>query len=392
MTAILFVTQSSARGGVVTMLGHLLANWPATDPRKLVLVHNKAHGGRTLFQSLAGGRVDVREAPIWDHMAALAGAAPWRVLLIKLLNRLAQPWLFVWTVLYFRKLCLELKVGVLFSHNGGYPGGSHNRAAVLGARLAGVTQRVLVVHSLARRPPLWARPAAWLHDRLVFRAATEVIAVSQACADALRAHRFAPRRISVVYSGIPVPSSPADIVRLSSTTVAYLGELSEQKGVPVLLRAIAAVPEPVRLVLYGKGEARCETRLRELARDLGIESRVAFMGYDPEASHKLADAALLVLPSVAHESFGMVLLEAMRQAKPVIASDVGGMKEIVVDGETGYIVPAGNHRALADAITRLLRDGQLAARLGENGYRRLLERFSLEQMMAGYLSMTIPGG
>ncbi|MHB1100518.1 MAG: glycosyltransferase [Burkholderiales bacterium] len=392
MKSVLFVTQSPTRGGVVTMLGHTLSGWPESDDRKLVLAHNRGHGGKTYFESLAGERIVVEEIPIWDHMWALSRlekTSVWKAFYIKLLNRIVQPLLFLQAVLYFRKLCIEQEVDAAFSHNGGYPGGMLNRAAVLGARIAGVRRNCLVVHSLARRPGAVTLPLSRLHDALVFGAVSDLVAVSEACANALIKERFVRKKIAVIYNGIPTASLAPSEKCSNSPMLAYVGELSEGKGLPILFNAVALIREPVHLVLYGKGEAEYEEYLHGLARTLGIENRLAFKGFDPDAPAKLADADMLVLPSIAYESFGMVLLEAMRQKKPAIVTDVGGMKEVVVDGETGFVVPAGDASALADAILRLLENAELAARFGENGYRRLCEEFSAEKMISHYFPLTL---
>ena len=93
---------------------------------------------------------------------------------------------------------------------------------------------------------------------------------------------------------------------------------------------------------------------------------------------------VLVVPSIAFESFGMVILEAMKCKTPVICSDFGGMKEVVEDGVSGLVVTAGDDLSLANAITRMLSDAELRLKMGEAGYRRLNEFFTSEKMAAQY--------
>jgi glycosyltransferase involved in cell wall biosynthesis len=396
MTSILFVTQSSTRGGVVTVLGHTLSNWPGSDGRKLILAYNKAHGGAPLFKAIAAqdARIDLIEIPLWDHMWALSQTESRAFLKrysIKLLNRLFLPILFVQAVLYFRKLCLERAVDVVFSHNGGYPGGGLNRAAIIGAGLAKVEKNYLIVHNLATRPKKLALAGAWLHDTILCSSTSGIIAVSEATASALKMNRFVSKKISVIYNGILIRPQKLPAGRkshLDKFVVAYVGEFSERKGVHVLFKAIAAIQEPVILLLYGKGEKEYERRLHELAESLGIDHKVMFMGFDPEAASKMSDIDVLVLPSIAYESFGMVLLEAMMQKKPAIVTDVGGMKEVVVDGDTGFVVSSNDPKSLSDALLQLIKNPEKAASFGENGYRRLCEKFSAERMVEDYFLLT----
>ena len=93
---------------------------------------------------------------------------------------------------------------------------------------------------------------------------------------------------------------------------------------------------------------------------------------------------ILVVPSIAYESFGMVILEAMKHKKAVICSDFGGMKEVVETGVTGLVVPAGDDLALANAISILLSDGDLRYRMGSAGYERFNELFTSEKMAFQY--------
>lgn len=378
------------------MLGHTLSNWPESDKRKLVLAYNKAHGGAGFFNAIAShnARIHTAEIPVWDHMCALSRLEESAILKrysIKLLNRFIRPFLVMQAVLYFRKLCLDKEVVAIFSHSGGYPEGLMNQAAIMGGRLAKVKRICLVVHSLAKRPRRLTLALAWLHDTILCKSINDLVAVSEACADALRANRFISKDIQVIYNGIPVlPPTPFSGQKESSGrfTVAYVGELAAQKGVAVLLRAIASIHEPMVLFLYGKGEGGYERELHKLAELLGIGNKVMFMGFDPDVATKLSGIDVLVLPSIAYESFGMVLLEAMRHRKPAIVTDVGGMKEVVVDRETGFVVPSNAPESLSSALLKLIRNAELATLFGENGYRRLCKKFSVERMVADYFLLT----
>lgn len=154
--------------------------------------------------------------------------------------------------------------------------------------------------------------------------------------------------------------------------ILYVGRLDAEKGLPTLLEALARVlvviPE-ARLVLAGKGVRQAQ--LQEQARELQLSDRLSFAGYvqDAALAALYQAAAVLAVPSL-YEPFGLVALEGMACGKPVVASAVGGLREIVVDGETGLLVPPGNAAALANALLRVLGEPELAARLGAQGQRR----------------------
>ena len=112
--------------------------------------------------------------------------------------------------------------------------------------------------------------------------------------------------------------------------------------------------------------------------ELGLAGAVDFLGLVQPVEPLIASAGIVVVPSLG-EGFGMVALEAMERGRPVIASDVGGLPEIVVHGETGLIVPRGDHEALAAAIAELARDPQRAAAMGRAGRKRAVEAFGQDR-------------
>lgn len=173
-----------------------------------------------------------------------------------------------------------------------------------------------------------------------------------------------------------------------------VGRLSYFKGFDVLLRAVADVPE-ASLVVVGDGE--CRDDLRKLAKTLNIESRVNFAGridMTPDGNAQLASAYasadIVCLPSTERaESFGIVLLEAMRAGLPVICSAIpgSGVNHVVRDGETGVMVTPSDSTSLAAAIRRLRDDIELRRKLGAAGRRRFVEEFTLDASVNRTLSV-----
>ena len=152
--------------------------------------------------------------------------------------------------------------------------------------------------------------------------------------------------------------------------------LDQDKGHSLLLRAarrLIANGLPVRVVLVGAGPS--EADLRKLALELGISHAVTFAGYqvDPTPWYRVMD--VLAHPAW-HESFGLVIVEAMFAGLPIVATAVGGIPEIVSDGESGLLIPPGDEAALAAKLSALLVDPELRKTMGEAGRRRALLRFS----------------
>ncbi len=150
------------------------------------------------------------------------------------------------------------------------------------------------------------------------------------------------------------------------------------KGVDFLVTAMGKLAHPARLVVAGDGPAR--EWLERKAREEGLSDRIRFVGWrsPAEVEGLYAAAEAVAFPSVWNEPFGLVGVEAMAHGLPVVAADVGGVREWLEPGETGLLVPRRDADALAAAVDRLAADRELARRLGAAGARRVAERFSEE--------------
>ena len=163
--------------------------------------------------------------------------------------------------------------------------------------------------------------------------------------------------------------------------------LVEQKGIPYALEALRRIRSDVpraHLLIAGDGEKAAE--LRRLASKLGVADRVCWLGWRADAADLMAAFDVFLLPSL-HEGFGLVLLEAMSRRVPIIASEVGAIPEIVVDGETGILVEPRDAAGLARAMTVLLKDRALRKYMGLLGAARLEDRFSVERMIDGTVAV-----
>jgi glycosyltransferase involved in cell wall biosynthesis len=203
----------------------------------------------------------------------------------------------------------------------------------------------------------------------------------------LDAFGWSDAKVVVVRNAIPLeryavgrdPSVRAALTGGDDAPLALVtARLDEQKGHDVLLRAAARLPG-VRFACAGDGPLR--DRLLAQARELGVAGRVAFLGYRDDLPSLLAACDLVVLPS-RYEGLPISLIEAMAAARPVVATDIGGTRELVRDGETGVLVPPDDPEALADAIADLASRPDERRRLGEAGRVRARRHFGSEAMVA----------
>jgi glycosyltransferase involved in cell wall biosynthesis len=212
-------------------------------------------------------------------------------------------------------------------------------------------------------------------DRAVASLAHVHIAISRGLARYLEdVEGFDRESFEIVHYGIEPNGEPKPYAD-SVPRLLCVGRLIPIKGHVVLLRAFAAARAQLPgLELEIAGRGPLEPALKALARELGIVDAVRFLGHVSPVQSAIERASVVVVPSMG-EGFGMVALEAMERARPVIAAEIGGLGELVRDGETGLLVPAGEAEPLTEAILRLAGDLELARTMGEAGRRRALSRF-----------------
>jgi glycosyltransferase involved in cell wall biosynthesis len=198
---------------------------------------------------------------------------------------------------------------------------------------------------------------------------------------------FSPHKVVLISNGIDLdrfadagdvapPPEPAPL------TVGFLGRLEPQKGAEYLIRAAALVRREhpgIRFLLAGNG--RLQPRMERLASQLGVASGVEFLGWTDDTVSFMKRIDVLAMPSL-WEAFGLSAAEAMALRKPVIASRVDGLPEVIDEGRTGLLVPPGDCQALATAILQLAADPALRHSMGAQGRIRACERFSQQRMIA----------
>ncbi|RJP20679.1 MAG: glycosyltransferase [Candidatus Abyssobacteria bacterium SURF_5] len=201
-------------------------------------------------------------------------------------------------------------------------------------------------------------------------------------------------RIRTIYNGIDIDvygdNERLDDLRhelnlpAGTPLVGMVGNLYPVKGYPFFLEAMSLVKQKFPLanfIICGRGKLQAELEMQ--ARHLNLSGSLKFLGFRPDVPRLLRLMDVFVLSSLS-EGLSLSILEAMAAARPVVVTDVGGNHEIVVEGETGFLVQPRNAKALAEKVCYLLGNDSVARRMGENGRTRAAAVFSREIMLRNY--------
>ncbi len=342
----------------------------------------KGNQGRFLSEELADIGIPLiilptRKQPLWAKLGKelARGLLAWSVRLKKMaVLSIEMQWRIKPRIAALHTLLEEGGFDLLYMNN--QP--SSNLEGYLAGEMAGLP----VVQHCRIEPTLQMGEAA-----IVNRLATRIICVSQGVADVLVAQHVAEQRLCVVHNAIDCHAALPVPVNLPPTTlrlvVGTVGQLTARKGGAHLLLALANLRDegvPVSCLILGEGPQRVE--LEELAQRLDVGELASFVGFQSTPLAWVQRMDVCVLCS-SKEGLPRVVLEAMLSGKPVVGSDVTGTRELVVHEQTGLLYAYGDVPALTAALRRLLSDQLLRERMGQAGYRRVVENFSIEAYVAG---------
>jgi glycosyltransferase involved in cell wall biosynthesis len=290
------------------------------------------------------------------------------------------------TVRYIRDLVEVNGVDILHTH--GYKADIYGFAAAWRRRVA----LVATCHNWPSR--LLSMRAYAAVDRLVLRQFDRVATASGPVAGSLSRWRVKARKLKSIPNGVDMqpfqvsaPSVRKEFASGSERLIGFVGRLVPDKGGATLLSAaqtvLADAPD-AKFVFIGEGPARGDWEA--LAARLGISSKVVFAGQRTDMPAVYAALDMVVLPSF-QEAMPMCLLEALAAAKPVVATCVGAVPQVIMPGVTGLLVEPGDAGALSAAIIRLLRDPELGRMLGGHGQTHVARCFASDVIAASYVSL-----
>lgn len=374
--------RGSAEGRDLVIVTNTMAVGGAQRQILLWLTHRASRVGPVRLVLLTGGgawEAEVaRQGVLLEVVEEQLRRSRWGRRALEAVPRCAYLW---WLIGLFRRARPQVLWSWLFLARA---------VATPAARLAGVPCLLTSVRSMAAWKT-WPENRHWWYraaDRNAAALCDRVLVNAQGLvADYACWAKCAASKIRVVVNGVKDAehARAAFTARSAKVTtppvVLSVGRLAVVKGQGVLLAASAQLARAGvahRLMLVGGGPLLDE--LRQRCQALGIDGLVTFVGEVPGASQHWLEADIFALSSRI-EGMPNALMEAQLCGLPAVTTDAGGAREVVVDGETGFVVPVGDEAAFAAALKRLLEDPELRRRMGEAGRRRMLEVFPVERMV-----------
>jgi glycosyltransferase involved in cell wall biosynthesis len=224
-----------------------------------------------------------------------------------------------------------------------------------------------------------------------------IVAISDNVADAVRRSLCNAGRVVVIRSAVDTDAMQPGLPRRDwrrefgldedDVVLVVAAQLIERKGHRLLFEALATLPPAAprwRLLVCGRGPL--ERELRQLCARLGLDPVVRFAGFRNDLDNWLGHADMLVHPAC-EEGLGVAMLKAAAAGLPVVALDVAGAREAVVDGQTGVLVPPADPQALAQALAALIADARQRQQLGTAGTERMRSEFSIDEMVERHLDL-----
>ena len=388
----LYILEENESGpsGVVSVVKNKIINWSESD--SIYLLINKDHWAFKEFSKIKKKNFKiVRLKFSTSHEFNLYLKKKINFALVsKILRIILLPYEILINLrvfFYLRKIIKSNSIDIIFNHNGGWPGGILNRIVLLSSFSLDI-KNYLIIHNYPIKKNLFNFLIIKLNDFFVYLIKPKIITVSKSCKkDLIDSNHF--EKIKVIYNGIDVnfKKSKKRNIKSKKITISYFGKIQKRKGLHLLVKALNDIKfKKIVLNIYGDGDKIYKKKLVLINTTKNFV--LNFYKPVPDITKFLSLTDILVLPSIKFESFGMVLIEAMRQKVPVICSDTGGMKEIVKNNINGLIFKKNNTDDLKKKLLTLINSNIKRKKLGKKGYLTFKNKFTNKIFMKEYQKLS----
>jgi len=402
-------TENHYKGGLDTFIINLLNSWPNGND-DITLVCNDSHPGLndiafkttrpiTIIRYSGFFKINTGD---FQHSKYKFNSDKFRYI-AKLFRGILYPIQIVFYTIALYIYFKNNKHDRLLVVNGGYPASLICRISLISWRLSCPEKLgILSIHSLAQPSAKLIGFIDAFIDILLSKSIHCILTVSSACADSLinRSHVYGAVNISYIYNGIDDPckslyEKDGDSDRYIFNAGRYclmLGTYHEYKGHKYLLQAFAEVVKEIpdiKLIICGYGKDHEIERVSNYVKQYGLNNHTVICDFIQNPYRLIAESKILLVPSQAFESFGLTIIEAMSLSVPVVATNVGGIPEVLCDTNAGYVCSKNNPKEFACAIIKILKYNILSQNMGSNGRAAFLSKYTSEGMSKKYYEKII---
>ena len=405
---ILLYTENNVIGGVDTFINTLVNNWPNAQDEFTVMCNEDYVGYQRLKTKLEKNN---------NHLSSHNFNQFYKFSHAKLdsTNLRIQHKLFVSIFIilrYLNFLFLILKMSRFFKRldhdylivvNGGYPGGDSCRAASIAWRRAHESRPgIHSFHGCVAASPAYSKIVENQIDKSINKSVSAWVTVSNSCLESMSLRKYLAKseKKTFIYNGIdnPLSVTEAQIDKFREALsfekqdqlILMLASYGTQKGHKLAIDAVSLVIKEIphiKLLMCGSGTDSEIRTVEDSIKSAGITKNVMALSYQDNVQVLLASSQLLVVPSQYEESFGLVIVEAMSNHVPVVATSIGGIPEVIEDGLSGLLCQPNDPRAIASQIITVLTNKPLNEKLIENGFKRYELMFTADRMADAYFKL-----
>jgi L-malate glycosyltransferase len=402
---ILFVTENSRSGGLDSFMVTLMNHWPYPKD-EFLMICNKSHPGLKIIQMRLKRKCKIigLRIPLNWELLPKKTEKPVLKILRKILKKGLRYGLIPKQLRTLTKNYRKYQPDYLISVNGGYPAGEFCRLANIAWYLFYKKgNNIHNFHNMAVEPRWFERPVENFLDSMLKRSVDKFVTVSRTCANSMqvRPKINGSEKIDYILNGIDTFNEDIEPSELTlkkelnlsenSSLCLMLATYEPRKGHKFLCKIFKKVLQKApnaHLVICGYGSPEEMNVVKSLILNYDLEDHTHLLGFRNDISALINQSDLLLVASQESESFGLTSVEAMALKIPVIATRVGGIPEVVSDGEGGYCFEPDDVIGYANCILQLLSDKKKRQELGEKGYLRYQKYFTGERMAKEYGKLT----
>ena len=278
------------------------------------------------------------------------------------------------------------KIEIVINQNGGWPGGELNLAVSFASYLLNI-KNILVIHNLSSYEKSFFSKYIHFRDRIYNKTASKIITVSKTCKLNLIKNTLL-KNILVIKNGSQ-NFSKLKKLKINNLKkkfiIGYVGHIHERKGIEIIINAIKNTKNQIQFVIVGGGKKEYINKLEQMSYLQNVD--ILFVNLQKKPINFYNDFDTFVLPSKKFESFGLVVIEAMSCSKPVICSNFGGMKEIIVNNKNGLLFKKNNSLELRKKIFNLKNNKKLSKKLSKNAKLSYHKLYTSDIMVKNYKNL-----